>query len=262
MAAQLEPVHEPQRKIHLYHCDHRGLPLALVDSEGNIVWQAEYNEWGNQLNENNPHNVTQNIRLPGQQYDEESGLHYNRHRYYEPLQGRYIKQDPIGLTGGWNPYQYPLNPVTNIDPLGLYDFKSKNIDDVGRYALAMCNAQSISENKEYGGVICKKKGEYFSLQAKRADEHDSIDLRNMKCSEGTEKVGDYHTHGFYSDLDGNITTKENDSYDSLHFSPRDLTNSYMNGMGKREYVSYLGTPDGTYLKYNPKANGNGVSTIN
>ncbi|MGC4513809.1 RHS repeat-associated core domain-containing protein, partial [Escherichia coli] len=43
----------------------------------------------------------------------------NRHRYYDPLQGRYITQDPIGLKGGWNFYQYPLNPVTNTDPLGL-----------------------------------------------------------------------------------------------------------------------------------------------
>ncbi|WP_280174451.1 RHS repeat-associated core domain-containing protein, partial [Escherichia coli] len=43
------------------------------------------------------------------------------HRYYDPLQGRYITQDPIGLKGGWNFYQYPLNPVQYIDPLGLAD---------------------------------------------------------------------------------------------------------------------------------------------
>ncbi|MGU8201284.1 polymorphic toxin type 34 domain-containing protein, partial [Escherichia coli] len=68
------------------------------------------------------HQLQQLIRLPGQQYDEESGLYYNRHRYYDPLQGRYITQDPIGLKGGWNFYQYPLNPVTNTDPLGLEVF--------------------------------------------------------------------------------------------------------------------------------------------
>ncbi|WP_171920766.1 RHS element core protein [Salmonella bongori] len=119
---QIEPEYIPERKIHLYHCDHRGLPLALVSHEGKVEWSAEYDAWGNVLRENNPHNMKQLIRLPGQQYDEETGLYYNRHRYYDPSQGRYITQDPIGLTGGLNPYQYPLNPVTEVDPLGLWAF--------------------------------------------------------------------------------------------------------------------------------------------
>ncbi|GDD08796.1 type IV secretion protein Rhs [Escherichia coli] len=97
----MDPVYTPARKIHLYHCDHRGLPLALISKEGATEWCAEYDEWGNLLNEENPHQLQQLIRLPGQQYDEESGLYYNRHRYYDPLQGRYITQDPIGLKGGW-----------------------------------------------------------------------------------------------------------------------------------------------------------------
>ncbi|EIF8297341.1 RHS repeat protein [Escherichia coli] len=116
LAAQIEPVYLPERKIHLYHCDHRGLPLALISEDGNTAWSAEYDEWGNQLNEENPHHLHQ---LPGQQYDKESGLYYNRNRYYDPLQGRYITQDPIGLEGGWSLYAYPLNPVNGIDPLGL-----------------------------------------------------------------------------------------------------------------------------------------------
>mgnify|MGYP003563901883 CR=1 FL=1 len=60
---------------------------------------------------------------------------------------------------------------------------------------------------------------------------------------------------------GNKVTKENAVYDSPNFSSKDLTNSYMNGMGKKEYSSYLGTPNNTYLKYNPKAKGNGVTII-
>ncbi len=99
MQNQMDPVYTPARKIHLYHCDHRGLPLALISTEGATAWCAEYDEWGNLLNEENPHQLQQLIRLPGQQYDEESGLYYNRHRYYDPLQGRYITQDPIGLKG-------------------------------------------------------------------------------------------------------------------------------------------------------------------
>ncbi|EDP8629733.1 hypothetical protein G6D98_003560 [Salmonella bongori] len=117
---QMEPEYIPQRKIHLYHCDHRGLPLGLVSIDGKIEWSAEYDAWGNVLRENNPHNIEQHIRLPGQQYDEETGLYYNRHRYYDPSQGRYITQDPIGLEGGWNSYSYVKNnPVNWIDPLGL-----------------------------------------------------------------------------------------------------------------------------------------------
>ncbi|HEH9931396.1 TPA: RHS repeat protein, partial [Escherichia coli] len=119
LAAQIEPVYLPERKIHLYHCDYRGLPLALISEDGNTAWSAEYDEWCNQLNEENPHHLHQPYRLPGQQYDKESGLYYNRNRYYDPLQGRYITQDPIGLEGGWSLYAYPLNPVNGIDPLGL-----------------------------------------------------------------------------------------------------------------------------------------------
>ncbi len=99
MQSQMDPVYTPARKIHLYHCDHRGLPLALISTEGATAWCAEYDEWGNLLSDENPHHLQQLIRLPGQQYDEESGLYYNRHRYYDPLQGRYITQDPIGLKG-------------------------------------------------------------------------------------------------------------------------------------------------------------------
>ncbi|EER8339950.1 DUF4329 domain-containing protein, partial [Escherichia coli] len=156
---------------------------------------------------------------------------------------------------------YPLSPVNSMDPLGLYEFKSKNIDDIGIFALAMCNGESINENKEYGGLICKKQGEYFPMNPISSNDNDSVDLRNIKCPEGSERVGDYHTHGFYSDDKGNKVTKENDVYDSLNFSSKDLTNSYLNGMGKKEYSSYLGTPNNTYLKYNPKAKGNGVTII-
>ncbi|HDX6704303.1 TPA: RHS repeat protein, partial [Escherichia coli] len=63
LAAQIEPVYLPERKIHLYHCDHRGLPLALISEDGNTAWSAEYDEWGNQLNEENPHHLHQPYRL-------------------------------------------------------------------------------------------------------------------------------------------------------------------------------------------------------
>ncbi|BFI44266.1 hypothetical protein YKD1_06850 [Yersinia pseudotuberculosis] len=57
--------------------------------------------------------------MQGQYYDTESGLHYNRYRYYDPACGVFISQDPIGLKGGLNPYQFAVNTLGWVDPLGL-----------------------------------------------------------------------------------------------------------------------------------------------
>jgi RHS repeat-associated protein len=69
--------------------------------------------------------VVNNFRFPGQYYDQETGLHYNYHRYYDPSPGRYLTADPIGLYGGINLYTYVLNnPVNYIDPLGLIRYNA------------------------------------------------------------------------------------------------------------------------------------------
>ncbi|MDU5454778.1 MAG: RHS repeat-associated core domain-containing protein, partial [Pseudescherichia vulneris] len=61
----------------------------------------------------------QNLRMQGQYLDRETGLHYNLFRFYDPDCGRFTQQDPIGLAGGLNLYQYAPNPLSWIDPLGL-----------------------------------------------------------------------------------------------------------------------------------------------
>jgi RHS repeat-associated protein len=63
--------------------------------------------------------LEQPFRFQGQQFDEETGLHYNRYRYYDPGVGRFISQDPIGLRGGSNLFAYVQNPMGWVDPFGL-----------------------------------------------------------------------------------------------------------------------------------------------
>ena len=118
---------------HYYHCDHLGTPLALTDANGQIVWAASLDPWGNVLDEYDPQGIGQPIRLPGQIHDRQTGLYYNRHRYYDPAMGRYITQDPIGIQGGINPSTYAeSNPISNIDPDGLFFFKLTTFESTKR----------------------------------------------------------------------------------------------------------------------------------
>ncbi|EKD9220849.1 RHS domain-containing protein, partial [Salmonella enterica] len=201
MKNQLEPRPEPERKVHLYHCDHRGLPLALISPANTVAWRAEYDEWGNLLGEENPEHLEQLIRLPGQQYDEESGLHYNRHRYYNPGQGRYITQDPAGLAGGWNPYQYPLNPIHKVDPLGLKTLilvgGATTGNPFGHAALAFSGhgVYSYGTNTKFGS----KATDYLASQLSYRDttlyeldttpEQEKEMMQHIK--ENYSKIGDY-----------------------------------------------------------------------
>ncbi|CAN7562256.1 RHS repeat-associated core domain-containing protein [Acidovorax sp. LjRoot194] len=104
--------------------DHLGTPIALVDANGQeagqVSWAARYGAWGEIEQEYNPRCIHQPIRLQGQQLDAETGLHYNRFRYYDPGVGRYVTQDPIGLQGGINNFSYAAsNPLKYADALGL-----------------------------------------------------------------------------------------------------------------------------------------------
>jgi len=105
-------------QIYHYHNDHLGTPQLVTDQQGDVVWEAHYKVYGNVV-QYEVEAVENNIRFQGQYFDAETGLHYNRHRYYHPVIGRFTTVDPIGLLGGTNNYEYAPNPVTWIDPLGL-----------------------------------------------------------------------------------------------------------------------------------------------
>ena len=104
--------------IYYFHNDHLGTPQKLTDSTGAIVWAADYLPFGRA--DVNIATIDNNLRFAGQYYDQETGLHYNYNRYYDPSLGRYVRADPIGINGGINLYAYTANrPITSTDPFGL-----------------------------------------------------------------------------------------------------------------------------------------------
>jgi RHS repeat-associated protein len=119
------------------HVDHLDTPRMLTDSAGAVAWATDYWAFGD-AELDGANQVTFNIRFPGQYFDAETGLHYNRFRYYDPEVGRYVSADPIGQygildrfgissslvgtrfpTASENLYEYSLNaPVDHFDPDG------------------------------------------------------------------------------------------------------------------------------------------------
>ena len=99
--------------------DHLGTPYEAYDEEGKKVWSAEYDLYGN-IHTLNGEKGFIPFRYQGQYEDIETGLYYNRFRYYSPDSGTYISQDPIGLAGN-NPnfYGYTFDCNTEVDVWGL-----------------------------------------------------------------------------------------------------------------------------------------------
>ncbi len=128
-------------ELYAIHSDHLNTPRRLTDASGLPVWQWVSSAFG-EIEATDASTgfvrrqsqggvvtlwrprIAFNLRYPGQHYDNESGLHYNHHRYYDPyLTVGYTQADPIGLDGGWNRFGYVNgNPLSYIDPDGLQFF--------------------------------------------------------------------------------------------------------------------------------------------
>jgi RHS repeat-associated protein len=113
--------------IYYYHTDHLGTPQALTDQDRRLVWRADYTPFGDTMILVNE--IENPLRFPGQYFDQETGLHYNYFRDYDPTIGRYTQSDPIGLRGGQNTYGYVGgNPIRFWDRSGLEGFPSDFAD--------------------------------------------------------------------------------------------------------------------------------------
>lgn len=115
---QVEGTAEVPLAPYYVHGDHLGVARVITDEAGEIAWAADRLPFGQTTTTTEA--ITYNLRFPGQYYDDESGLHYNYYRGFDPGLGRYVQSDPIGLQGGFNTYAYVGgNPIRYSDPRGL-----------------------------------------------------------------------------------------------------------------------------------------------
>jgi RHS repeat-associated protein len=152
---------------YFYQNDHLGTPQKLTAINGAVVWAAKYSSFGKASIE--VETVKNNLRYPGQVYDEETGLHYSYHRYYDPKLGRYLTPDPIGLLGGINRFLYAnSNPGNFTDPYGLWPtpIHDQIIDEAFRTAPSNLR-DAIKRGSEHADEMMFQSPEYNYMHAMR-----------------------------------------------------------------------------------------------
>ncbi|MGZ5909849.1 MAG: RHS repeat domain-containing protein, partial [Reyranella sp.] len=107
-----------EARTHVCFNDPNGNPIRLLDASGATQWAASYRVWGEVAALHATH-CENPLRMMGQYYDQETGLHYNRYRYFDPHAGCFVSRDPLSLRAGTNLHAFAPNPFGWIDPLGL-----------------------------------------------------------------------------------------------------------------------------------------------
>nr|WP_057927230.1 RHS repeat-associated core domain-containing protein [Burkholderia ambifaria] len=116
---------DPQQSVasgpvwHYFDTAPNGMPIRAIDSSGQIAWESDHASGCGINAAASPDDAIQPLRLQGQYFDSETGLHYNRNRYYDCPTRQFISPDPIGLLGGHNLYAYAPNIIRWSDPSGL-----------------------------------------------------------------------------------------------------------------------------------------------
>lgn len=102
--------------VYYFAKDHLGSTTALTDSKGALAERETYDAYGNSVG-----STRTRYGFTGRERESVTGLMYYRARFYDPQVGRFISEDPIGLSGGINQFAYVHNdPVNGTDPSGLY----------------------------------------------------------------------------------------------------------------------------------------------
>ncbi len=178
----------------------------MTDSQGKLLWKGCYDAWGQLIHDSNRHaqrTTHQPFRLQNQYFDEETGLHYNFLRYYEPALGRFITQDPIGLMGGMNLYRFANNTQKWSDPTGLNPLVIGGYEAF-MYLLAVTGIYTIAVNGQDDGTVWSTSNDEESQSSNQS----TTDISNCSktetgcppCKTVSGKIVPVDTIGYRLDL--------------------------------------------------------------
>jgi len=212
---------------YFYHNDHIGTPQKMTTVNGAVVWSANYNSFGDATVDAFS-TISNNHRFAGQYFDQETGLHYNWERYYDPQNGRYITTDLYFNFEGVNLYLYcKNNPLYSIDPKGEWLIQliryRKWIElsyDVTNMAIDLWNRKEKGELKEL--IDNNKKAAERARDMRRDTCHSDHKncLRNKKtcediCHETFRECINNMDEKYYKDLKENVWPYEK-RYDKIN----------------------------------------------
>jgi RHS repeat-associated protein len=283
----------PAADILYYHQDHLGSSSCLTDRDGALVTELSYypfgetrNAWPSTAEPKGEYQYTQ------KESDKETYLQCFEKRFLAPT-ARFLSADPYFACLTRPPYLATSRPTyTSPNDLNVYAYCNNNPmrktdrqglapgdlytsgDAAASDAMTEANPKSISENREYGGLVCKGANNTYQATSPATGTGTTFNPSAVSCPTGTEKVGDYHTHGQYSTIgrSGPVATADptKDQYNSDNFSQTDLdgiaddavkrsaaaiVQSFLHPVSnpdfKQDYKGYLGTPSGTFKTYAP-----------
>jgi RHS repeat-associated protein len=175
------PQDEIDQRFYSIITDLTGAPAELLAEDGTLAGRQQRTLWGATVW--NSGGASTPLRFPGQYEDQETGLHYNNQRYYDPLTGSYLSPDPLGLEAGLNNHAYVANPYLLIDPLGLAGCgipKNVNNGSDGHGSVNLDDAEAAG-----GHVIEKHVGKGLGYLKERGIEYASTFKSQTQAEQAT-----------------------------------------------------------------------------
>ena len=247
-----------EHTVNYFHCDQIGIPREMTDSQGKLLWKGRYDAWGQLIHDSNRHaqrTTHQPFRLQNQYFDQETGLHYNFFRYYDPHIGRFTQQDPIGLMGGMNLYRFEGTVQNQIDPTGLNPLVIGGYEAF-MYLLAVTGIYTIAVNSQEDGTVWSTSNDEESQSSNQS----TTDISNCSKTEAgcppcsPYPVGTLGYQGPEAHLRGTFAGREHYHIFEVQQNPNDCKCRWQKGSKSVWGHQYFGDINPSWINLNSSPN--------